>query len=180
MTIEDLNVKIKNEQTGEWSKLSHDVKAAIYLIIFRPKEPIYEIRRPNDRPRRVHDINKGDVVFKFGKINTSLEGRLLGSYSKHWKFNYEEYPPIGERRTYSNCFGDVTEIFVLHVQDELNEILLSNIESQTRQVLKNTLQVKKQEPGSRSEYYLCQENGQDTADNVSLIKEQLDAYIHNL
>lgn len=180
MTIEDLNVKIKNEHTGEWSKLSHDVEAAIYLIIFRPNEPIYEIRRPNDRPRRVHDINGGDVVFKFGKINTSLEGRLLGSYSKHWKFNYEEYPPIGEKRTYSNCFGEVSEIFVLHVQDELNETLLRNIERQTRQVLINTLQVIRQEPGTRSEYYLSQLNGQDTADNVSLIKDQLDSYIQNL
>ena len=180
LTIRDLNVKIKDFNTGQWVRLESDVEAVIYLIIFKPQDNIYEKRRPNTHPDRIHEINGGEVVFKPGKSNTSLESRLLSSYSKHWKYHYEEYPPIGEKRTYSDCFRYQTEIFVLHVQDDLDEELLRLLENETIVILNETLNVVRQENGSRSEYYLSCDNNQISIQNISIIKNTLDQFIENL
>ena len=138
---------------NEWIPLTDDVQRGLYIVLFHKhygEDDLYEIRRPNDNPVRTHNIMNNERVLKFGKTESTLFGRYEGSYSTHWKYGYENYPPNG--RSYSNCFRDVTSIFLIRDMSREEAHLVGPAENQLKQIVSNTLFVERQEPGTRSEY----------------------------
>jgi len=138
---------------NEWIPLSHDVQRGLYIVLFHKhfgEHDLYEIRRPNENLVRMHNILNSERVLKFGKTESSLLGRYEGSYSTHWKYGDENYPPRG--RSYSNCFKEVTSIFLIKDMTTEEADLVRLAENQLEEMVSNTLNVERQERGSRSEY----------------------------
>lgn len=146
-TIIDYNVSIL--KNGKWNILKSDIEKAIYLIVFQPKDDIYEVRRPKGIPQKKHVIKKNDIVLKFGKVESGLFGRLEGSYSKHWKYSHVKY---GKKHTYSNCFNDNTSIYLLSDLSNSPNKFVRLMEKIVKELIESEFALSRQEKGTRSEY----------------------------
>lgn len=71
--LKNLDLRIWNKKEKNWFNTEKTIKKGIYLIHFKPKNLIYEVRNLSKQPFKKHVIEKDEIVLKPGKFTGGLK-----------------------------------------------------------------------------------------------------------
>ena len=139
-------IKLAFEGNKESIKYLQSIEKGLYIMVFKPSEAIYEIRK---NPNKPHIIEGNTIVIKPGKFENGFFSRIRGGngYNEVWKYkSNHEKAFLDNVKVYMMC--DLTNSINKYVRvAEINFIT----------IVKEILKVVKQEK-SASEWLLSTED----------------------
>ncbi len=176
--LKNLNLKIWNKNKREWEKSDNDVRKGVYLIHFKSKNLIYEVRDLSKQPFKKHVIEKDEIVLKPGKFTGGLKNRIFGSsgYANYWKHENEIQ---GEKREISDCFEKSSTIYLItDLSNYEEDIFIELVEVYTKLILNRLVGIEKQEK-RKSEYYKYTKQLVNIAEDINSLRDSVEEFINN-